>query len=79
MTKAQAPRDPALVAFGQKVREARERAGRKQGDFAAEVGITRQHLTNVETARYRASNVVLWRIANALEIDASDVVQDVAS
>lgn len=73
-------RDPALVRFGSEVREARERAGKRQGEFAAEIGISRQHLTNVETGRRRAAPAIYWRIANALGLDAAAVArqEDVA-
>lgn len=61
-------RDPALVRFGSEVRSARERAGKRQGEFAAEINISRQHLTNVEIGRRRARPAIYWRIANALDI-----------
>ena len=73
-----AAKDPELVAFGQTVREARERAGFKAVQFAREVGLSRQHYTNIEAGLTRASNAVYWRIANALELDPKPVLRDVA-
>lgn len=72
---ASADRDPVLVRFGSEVRAARERAGKRQGEFAAEIEISRQHLTNVETGRRRARAAIYWRIANALDLDPADVEQ----
>lgn len=75
MTNATATdRDPVLVHFGSEVRAARERAGKRQGEFAAEMEISRQHLTNVETGRRRARPAIYWRIANALDLDPAAVV-----
>ena len=73
------PRDPALVRFGAEVRAARERTGKRQEDFAAEMDVTRKTISNVETGRARASNLLYWRIANALELDASSVVREQAA
>ena len=72
-------RDPVLVRFGASVRAARERAGKRQQDFAEEIGVTRRTISNIETGRERASNLLYWKVANALELDASDVVREQAA
>jgi transcriptional regulator with XRE-family HTH domain len=76
-------RDPALVAFGEKVRAARERAGKRSGEFAAEMQVSRHTLQNIEAGRTRASNVIYWRIADALdlrlELELSNVLREVTS
>lgn len=72
-------RDPALVRFGASVRAARERAGKRQQDFAEEIGVTRRTLSKIETGSERASNLLLGKVANALDLDASDVVQERAA
>ena len=76
MTKTQAAGDPALAAFGQKVREAREKAGKGVQEFAEGVEISRFHLWAIEAGRERASNAVYWRLANALDIDPTEVLRD---
>ena len=76
MNTADRVRDPDLVAFGQTVREARERAGKLAVPFSRELGISRQHYTNIEAGLTRASNAVYWRIANALDLDPSSVLKD---
>lgn len=76
MTKPATVRDPALVEFGQKVREARERAGKRLMEFAAELGVSRHTLQNIESGRAPTSNVVYWRVANALELDPTPVLRD---
>lgn len=72
-------KDPALVRFGASVRAARERAGKRQQDFAEEIGVTRRTISSIETGRERASNLMYWKVANALELDASDVVREQAA
>ena len=72
-------RDPALVRFGASVRAARERGGKRQQDFAEEIGVTRRTISNIETGRERASNLMYWKVANALDLDASDVVREQAA
>lgn len=76
MTNAQEPRDSALVQFGSAVRAARVKAGKRQGEFAGEVGISRKHLANIEFGRDCVSDPIYWRVANALELDASAVVRE---
>ena len=72
-------RDPALVRFGATVRAARERTGQRQQDFAEVIGVTRRTISNIETGRERASNLLYWKVANALELDASDVIREQAA
>lgn len=72
-------KDPALVRFGAAVRAARERGGKRQQDFAEEIGVTRRTISNIETGRERASNLMYWKVANALDLDASDVVREQAA
>lgn len=79
MTTTPAPRDQALVSFGAEVRAARERAGKRQEDFAGEMGVTRRTMSNIETGNERASNLLYWKVANALDLDASSVVREQAS
>lgn len=67
--------DPAVLAdFGSAVRAARERAGKRQFEFAAQMGISPSHLSNIEAGRKSASLAIYWRIANSLGIDAEGIV-----
>lgn len=68
-----------LVRFGGEVRAARERAGKRQEDFAGEMGVTRRTISNIETGNERASNLLYWKVANALDLDASGVVREQAA
>jgi transcriptional regulator with XRE-family HTH domain len=79
MTTPDSPRDPALIAFGSAARTAREKAGRRLVDFAAEIEISEYHLRSIETGRDRASNIVYWKIADALELDPTPVLRKAAS
>ena len=71
-------RDPALVAFGRQVRDARIRAGKRSGQFAAEVEVSRHSLQNIEAGRRPVSDVLYWRIANALGLDPTSVLRGVS-
>ena len=71
-----AARDPELVAFGRKVRAARERTGKRIVDLVPEVDVSYWTLQRVETGRLRASNAVYWRIAKALDLDPTPVLRD---
>ena len=77
MTRTEA-KDPALAAFGQQVRKARIRAGKRVVEFAAEIEVSRWTLQDVESGRAQASDVVYWRIANALELDPTPVLREVS-
>lgn len=79
MTNTTPPRDPDQVRFGAQVKAARERAGKRQEDFAAEMDVTRRTISNIETGRERASNLLYWKIANALDLDPSAVVREQAA
>lgn len=79
MTNTAAPRRVARIRFGAEVRAARERAGKRQQDFAEELGVTRRTLSKIETANGSASSYLYWKIADALELDASAVVRERAA
>lgn len=64
------------MEFGQKVRAARERAGKRLVEFAAELDVSRWTLQNIESGRAPASNVIYWRVANALELDPTPVLRE---
>lgn len=76
MTNASAPGDPALVQFGLEVKTARVRAGKKAGEFANEVGISRTYYHAIEAGSAHASDEYYWRIANALDLNPAAVVRE---
>lgn len=73
---ANTAKDPALVQFGSEMRQRRERAGKRSVDLAAELDISDRHCGRIERGEVRASNAVYWRIAEALDIDPSNVIRD---
>lgn len=75
MTNHAAIEESTLVAFGEAVRVARERSGKRVGEFSREAGISRHTLRKVESGRGAVSNYIYWRIANALELDPTPVLR----
>jgi transcriptional regulator with XRE-family HTH domain len=79
MTDITSPNPADLTAYGAAIRMARERAGKRQGEFANEIEISGTHLSNIEAGRRRPSPAVFWRIANALNINDAERWERVAS
>jgi len=79
MTTPNSDKDQALVEFGSAARTAREKAGKRLNEFAAEIEISEYHLRSIETGRDRASNIVYWKIADALDLDPTPVLRKAAS
>jgi transcriptional regulator with XRE-family HTH domain len=61
---------------GERIRQARQKTGVTCKDFAADIGISRAHQDNIESARATASIEVLYRVANKLGLDISEVLAD---
>lgn len=57
-------------ALGDKVRRLRNGAGRTQAQLAAEIGISRASLANMETGRQQVLVHHLYAVANALDLDS---------
>lgn len=64
---------------GLAIRYFRIKSGFKPGDFAARVGVSYPHLDNIENERKDASLEVLYRIAEALDIEVGAIVRDPAT
>ena len=60
-------------ALGQRIREARERAGVKQEQLAQAVGLSRTSITNIERGRQGVQAFLLARIAESLGCQAADL------
>ena len=63
-----------LPQVGQTVRERRLAAKRGASEFAAEVGISRKHLNNIESGRMKASRPVYMLIASALSMELDQLL-----
>lgn len=61
--------NPEWARIGATLRTLRELRGYKPDPFAAQIGISRPYLANIEAGRKRLSNVLLARAASALEVD----------
>lgn len=64
------------VRMGATVKQLRQMRGFKPDDFANEVGISRPYLANIEAGRKPLTEVLLARIANALDVDQIVIVRD---
>lgn len=62
--------------MGATVKQLRQMRGFKPDDFANEVGISRPYLANIEAGRKPLTEVLLARIANALDVDQIVIVRD---
>lgn len=51
--------DPAVQGIADRIKEVRERCGLSQEDFAHAIGVTRSHLSDIETYRIEPSIVAL--------------------
>lgn len=76
MVPKQPPDDTVLerrVAFGQRLREARERAGLTQTAVAARAGMDRSFYADVEAARHSVSIDKVFAIADVIGIHAAEL------
>jgi transcriptional regulator with XRE-family HTH domain len=69
-----APRSPALLALGNAVRDFRGRLGLSQEELAHRAELNRTYLGDVERGTRNVSFNALRRIADALEIRASELL-----
>ena len=65
-----------LLKLGAVLVRARERAGLKQGDVAARLGLPASYLSKIENGTRRLDVVEFIRIANAIGIDATELVRE---
>ncbi len=62
--------------FGETLREARHQRHLTQEDLAEKAGIHRNHISFMERGLRSPTLEVLFRVCQALDIDASEVVAD---
>ena len=65
-----------LVTLGKVLVRARERAGLKQSDLAARLGLPASYLSKVEKGTRRLDVIELIRIAKAMEVDPAEIVRE---
>lgn len=63
-----------LALLGRVLVAARERAGLKQSDVAARLGVPASYLSKIENGTRRLDVIELIRIAEAMEIDPAEIV-----
>lgn len=68
--------DP-IKAFGLSVRDLRKQQGLSQELLAAEAGLDRAFLSQVETGRKQPSLLTIFRLAGALKLDVSELFKEV--
>lgn len=64
-----------LKMIGARVVYHRKLQGLSQQDFAIEIGLTRQFVSKIENGETACSLNTLYRIAEVLKVDVSDLVR----
>ena len=70
------PREPFLVALGERVRSLRARKGMTRRSLATASSVSERHLANLELGLGNASILVLRQVAGALECLPADLLGD---
>jgi transcriptional regulator with XRE-family HTH domain len=65
-----------LIILGNVLVQARERAGLRQSEVAARLGLPASYLSKVEKGTRRLDVIELIRIAKAMEVDAAEIVRE---
>jgi len=65
-----------LLILGQVLVRARERAGFKQADVAARLGLPASYLSKIENGTRRLDVIELMQIAEAMSVDAAEIVRE---
>ena len=65
-----------LVTLGQVLVSARERAGLKQSDVAAKLGLPASYLSKIENGSRRLDVIELLQIAEAIGTDPAEIVRE---
>ena len=62
--------------YGAKIRSIREMRGLSQGNIAAQIGVTQNSFSKIETDQSELKSRMLLKIANALEVSPIEIVYD---
>lgn len=73
------PKDPLLVALGDRVRDLRRRRGITRKSLATAAGVSERHLANLEYGLGNASILVLHQVAQALQAPLAELLGDVTT
>lgn len=73
MGKMRAPH-PSIVLVGLKIRAMREAAHLSQDEFAGRIDVDRAYYGHIERGRYNITLEVLFRIAQGLGLDPSELL-----
>lgn len=76
---ADLPKNPLLVALGERVRDIRARRGLTRKAVAQLAGVSERHLANLEYGIGNASILVLQQVAAALECPLAELIGDVST
>ena len=68
-----------LVMLGEMLVKARERAGLKQQDVAAKLGLPPSYLSKIENGTRRLDVIEFIRIAKAIGTDPADLIREIAN
>lgn len=63
------------IRLGQKIKELRRRRGWRQIDLAAHAELSKTHVSELETGKREVGLKTLERLADALEVKISDLMQ----
>lgn len=66
------------MSIGQKIKSFRKENNLTQKELAKKSNISRSYLADIENDRYNASLDTLKSIANALEVNISDLIEDLS-
>jgi transcriptional regulator with XRE-family HTH domain len=67
--------DPLLVALGHAIRDLRTSAGLSQEELSLKSGVHRNYIGGVERGERRPTVTTVARLAEALDVRASDVLR----
>lgn len=68
--------DPVLVAFGQAVRQARDRVGVSQEELAHQAGIDRSYMSSIERGGQNIGLMSAARIAQTLGMTLAELIYE---
>jgi XRE family transcriptional regulator, aerobic/anaerobic benzoate catabolism transcriptional regulator len=70
------PKNPTLIALGERVRSLRARRAMTRKTLAASAGVSERHLANLESGHGNASVLILESVANALGCSLAELMGD---
>ncbi len=65
-----------LAILGRVLTMTRERAGLKQSDIAAKLGLPASYLSKIENGTRRLDVIELMQIAEAMEVDPAEIIRE---